>query len=48
MLRERRIGPPHDLAMWLALLDADFDASHDLELARELRRLGERLVRAAG
>ena len=38
----------HDLAMWLALLDADFDASHDLELARELRRLGDRLVRAAG
>jgi predicted DNA-binding transcriptional regulator YafY len=38
----------HDLAMWLALLDADFDAGHDLELARELRRLGERLARAAG
>jgi predicted DNA-binding transcriptional regulator YafY len=36
----------HDLAMWLALLDADFDASHDAELAGELRRLGDRLRRA--
>ena len=37
----------HDLAMWLALLDADFDAGHDAELARELRRLGERLTAPA-
>jgi hypothetical protein len=37
----------HDLAMWLALIDADFDAGHDPELAVELRRLGERLSRAA-
>ena len=41
-------GSAHDLAQWLTLLDADFDASHDAELARELRRLADRLVRAAG
>jgi len=29
-------------------LDADFDASHDPELVHELRRLTERLTRAAG
>jgi hypothetical protein len=38
----------HSLAQWLALLDAEFDASHDPELARELRRLAERLTGAAG
>lgn len=38
----------HDLAMWLALLDADFDASNQPELGEELRGLAERLVRAAG
>jgi predicted DNA-binding transcriptional regulator YafY len=37
----------HNLAQWLALLDADFDASHDSVLAHELRRLAERLARAA-
>jgi predicted DNA-binding transcriptional regulator YafY len=37
----------HALAMWLALLDADFDASHDPELADELEALGARLTRAA-
>ena len=36
----------HDLAMWLALLDADFDAGHDAELAHELRALADRLARA--
>jgi hypothetical protein len=38
----------HTLAHWLALLDVDFDASHDPELADELRRLADRLTRAAG
>jgi hypothetical protein len=38
----------HALAQWLALLGADFDASHDPELADELRRLAGRLTRAAG
>jgi len=37
----------HTLAQWLGLLDADFDAGHDPELAHELRRLAERLTRAA-
>jgi predicted DNA-binding transcriptional regulator YafY len=38
----------HALAQWLVLLDADFDASHDPELAHELRRLADRLTQAAG
>jgi predicted DNA-binding transcriptional regulator YafY len=41
-------GSAHELAMWLALLDADFDAGHDPELARELRALADRLARGAG
>jgi hypothetical protein len=35
----------HDLALWLAPLDADFDASHDRALAAEL---ADRFTRAAG
>lgn len=38
----------HELAMWLALLDADFDASDDQALAEELRALADRFTRAAG
>jgi predicted DNA-binding transcriptional regulator YafY len=38
----------HELALWLALLDADFDASHDPELAEQLRGLADRFTRAAG
>jgi predicted DNA-binding transcriptional regulator YafY len=38
----------HALAQWLTLIDADFDASHDAELAHELRLLADRLIRAAG
>jgi predicted DNA-binding transcriptional regulator YafY len=41
-------GSAHSLAQWLTMLDADFDASDDPELARELRRLAGRLTRAAG
>jgi predicted DNA-binding transcriptional regulator YafY len=37
----------HALAQWLALLDADFDASHDPALAHELEALAARLTRAA-
>ena len=38
----------HELAMWLSLLDANFDASHDPELALELRGVATRLTSAAG
>jgi predicted DNA-binding transcriptional regulator YafY len=38
----------HDLALWLALLDADFDVGDDRELAEEVRALGRRFARAAG
>ena len=38
----------HELALWLALLDADFEAGEDRELAKELRQLANRLTRAAG
>ena len=38
----------HELALWLALLDADFDAGDDHELADELRGLANRFARAAG
>lgn len=39
---------PHVLAMYLAMLDADFELVDAPELATELRLLAERLVRAAG
>jgi predicted DNA-binding transcriptional regulator YafY len=38
----------HALAQWLALLDAEFDASHDPAVAHELTALAARLTRAAG
>jgi hypothetical protein len=36
------------LALWLALLDADVDASHLSKLAEQLRGLANRFTRAAG
>jgi predicted DNA-binding transcriptional regulator YafY len=38
----------HDLALWLGLIDADFEAGADRELADELRQLAARYRRAAG
>jgi len=38
----------HDLALWLGLIDADFEAGADRELAAELRQLAARYTRAAG
>jgi predicted DNA-binding transcriptional regulator YafY len=38
----------HDLALWLGLIDADFEAGDDSDLADELRRLAARYTRAAG
>jgi predicted DNA-binding transcriptional regulator YafY len=37
---------PHDLALWLALIDADFDAADHPELAAEVRELADRFARA--
>jgi predicted DNA-binding transcriptional regulator YafY len=38
----------HDLALWLGLIDADFEAGNDPELAEQLRRLAARYTRAVG
>jgi hypothetical protein len=38
----------HELALWLGLIDADFDAGDDAELSHELRALAARYTRAAG
>jgi predicted DNA-binding transcriptional regulator YafY len=38
----------HELALWLGLIDADFEAGKDRELADELRALAARYTRAAG
>jgi hypothetical protein len=40
-------GSAHELALWLGLIDADFEVSNDPELAEELRRLADRYTRAA-
>ena len=37
----------HELALWLGLIDADFEAGDDRELAKELRGLAARYTRAA-
>jgi predicted DNA-binding transcriptional regulator YafY len=39
---------PRELAFWLAMVDADFDAADYPELANELRALAARYLRAAG
>ncbi|GAA1576787.1 YafY family protein [Kribbella sancticallisti] len=39
---------PHQLALWLGMLDADFEAVDAPELADELRKMGDRYHRAAG
>jgi predicted DNA-binding transcriptional regulator YafY len=39
---------PHQLALWLGMLDADFEVQDAAELAEELRRIGDRYHRAAG
>jgi predicted DNA-binding transcriptional regulator YafY len=39
---------PHQLALWLGLMDADFDALDAPELAAAVRELGDRYHRAAG
>ena len=39
---------PRMLAFWVAMIDADFDASGHPELAEELRALAARYLRAAG
>jgi predicted DNA-binding transcriptional regulator YafY len=38
----------HDLALWVGLIDADFDAGDAPDLADELRQLAARYTRAAG
>ena len=38
----------HELALWLGLIDADFEAGDDRELAAQLRQIGERYIAAAG
>ena len=38
----------HELALWLGLLDADFDVSGVPELAEHVRRLADRYARAVG
>ena len=38
----------HELALWLGLIDADFEAGDDRELAQQLRGLADRYMRAAG
>jgi hypothetical protein len=38
----------HDLALWLGLIDADFEAGDDADLADQLRQLAARYTRAAG
>jgi predicted DNA-binding transcriptional regulator YafY len=38
----------HELALWLGLLDADFDVSGVPELAEQVRRLADRYARAVG
>src|SRR3954454_5824574 len=38
----------HALALWLGLIDADFEAGDDAELSHELRPLAARYSRAAG
>jgi predicted DNA-binding transcriptional regulator YafY len=38
---------PHTLALWLGLIDADFEAGHDPELAAEVQNLADRYQRAA-
>jgi predicted DNA-binding transcriptional regulator YafY len=38
----------HQLALWLGLIDADFEAGDDHELADQLRQLADRYNRAAG
>jgi predicted DNA-binding transcriptional regulator YafY len=39
---------PHDLALWVGLIDADFEAGDDPDLAYQLRQLAARYTRAAG
>ena len=39
---------PHQLALWLGLMDADFDVLDAPELAAAVRELGDRYHRAAG
>lgn len=39
---------PHQLAVWLGLMDADFDVLNAPELAAAVRELGDRYHRAAG
>jgi len=39
---------PHQLALWLGMLDADFEVQGAPELSAALRRLGDRYHRAAG
>lgn len=39
---------PHQLAVWLGLMDADFDVLDAPELAAAVRELGDRYHRAAG
>jgi predicted DNA-binding transcriptional regulator YafY len=39
---------PHQLAMWLGLMDADFDVLDAPDLAVAVRRLGDRFHRAVG
>ncbi|ADB33660.1 Helix-turn-helix type 11 domain protein [Kribbella flavida DSM 17836] len=39
---------PHELALWLGMLDCDFEVLDAPELAEELRRVGDRYYRAAG
>jgi predicted DNA-binding transcriptional regulator YafY len=39
---------PHQLALWLGLLDVDFEVLDAPELAAALKRLGDRYYRAAG
>jgi hypothetical protein len=38
----------HDLALWVGLIDADFEAGDNPDLADQLRKLAARYTRAAG
>ena len=44
------VGPDtaHELALWIGLIDADFEVHGDDELAAAVRGLADRFVRAAG
>jgi len=39
---------PHQLALWLALMDADFEVLDAPELAAAVKAVGDRFHRAAG